>query len=660
VLIIDFETRSKVDLKTAGAYTYAQDPSTEILCMGWRCGINGESGVWFPGDPVPKEVRRALRTKACLIAAWNANFDRLIWDDCEHPFGDLPLSRWLCLSATARVNALPAGLDDCFRCIFQGKRGKDVRGQQLIQTLCIPNADGTFTEDPELLKALGEYCLQDVLASYDCSRHMRPMDQGQRTEYHVNERINDSGVYIDVDFCEAATDYADSEREALSLELSRLTGGNITSPTQTQRIREYVYTRSNQEIQNMMTVYKNNEPKRSLDKRIRENIMAAVDDNTTELDPDVYAVIRCAHEGSNTSVVKFKRMVERADPVTHRACGAFMYAGASQTHRFASRGVQLHNFRRDTPDADRVATLRNAIMLGHPVKHPIDTLASMLRPAITAEPGNVLVVADWKQIEARALPWLSRKASAEPRLKIFADDEDIYQTTADALQAERQVGKVADLSLGFGGGAGAFTAMARNYGVTLPEHVVEQTVTGWRNANPWAVEFWRDLRLAATAAIKDPHQSKMAGRVHYRFRPDLLGGTLQCTLPCGNTIQYPFAMLEHDVIRDQLTISAIKANWTPAWGDKEWPRVRLWHGLLAENVTQATAASLLRYALTELHMRGWDIVAHVHDEIVLEVPLVAVEECIADVREVMEINTPAWTLGLPLGVDIKAMERYGK
>lgn len=660
MLIIDFETRSKVDLATAGAYLYAEDPSTSILCMGWRDGITNKSGVWVPGQPVDRHLAAAFRNPEVMIGAWNANFDRLIYDNCEHPFPPLPLSRWVCLSATARLNALPAGLDNCHRVLFGGKRGKDVKGKQLIDALCTPDADGNFYFDLYLLLQLYDYCQQDVAAAHACWAQMRQPTKRERRDYHVNERINDNGVHIDRELCLAATEYAYAERKALSEELSRLTEGEITAPTQTQRIRDFVYSRVSSDTQRLMTVYKKGDKKISLDKRIRENILAAADDGSLTVPDTVYDVIMCAHEGSNTSVAKFKRMAERADTDTDRACGAFLHAGASQTHRYASRGVQLHNFRRDTFTPSTTEAIRRDMLEGKPLMSVMETLSKMLRSAITPEPGNCLVVADWEQVEARVLPWLTNDARAESRLKAFADGEDIYRITADAIgEADRQIGKVAELSLGFGGGAGAFASMARNFGVTLPVTQIKQIVATWRAANPWATSFWIDLSQAARNAMRRPDTPFYVGRVSYTFNPNLLGGTLVCTLPCGTTIQYPFARLEFDEQYQQHYISAIKANWTPAWDAKEWPRVRLWHGLLAENVTQATAASLLRTALADLHMLGWDIVAHVHDEIVMEVPIDMASEAERDMEEVMTDNR-RWAEGLPLAVDVKVMKRYGK
>lgn len=658
MLIIDFETRSKVDLQTHGVYRYAEDPSTEILCMAWRDGISNKSGVWYPGDPVPDKVSRAIKDPNVKIAAWNAAFDRLIYDNCDHPFKPIPLNRWVCLSATARYNALPAGLDDCYRALF-GKRGKDVRGKQLIDTLCKPDADGNFYSDAALLEALGEYCLQDVAASYECSAAMPAMPADHLLEYHVNERINDNGVCVDVKLCEAATSYADKERQELSLQLSKLTGGRITAPTQTQRIRDYVYTHSNQTVQNMMTVYKKGEAKRSLDKRIRENILNAADEHAIELPDTVYDVILCAHEGSNTSVSKFKRMVEIADPDTCRARGAFVYWGAQQTGRYSSRGVQLHNFRRDAFDETAAGMLKDRMMANRPLTHPMETLSRLLRSAIRPEPGNMLTVADWEQIEARVLPWLSNSQEALPRLDAFARGDDIYQITAEAIGVDdRQVGKVSELAFGFGGGVGAFNAMGRNLGVALPIRQVEDIVVRWRAANPWAVTFWKWLHTAAVSAIKNPHKRYYAGNVFFYFNSELVGGTLICTLPGGSRICYPMARLESDPM-GRTVVTAMKANWKPAWDEKEWPRVTLWHGLLAENVTQATAAALLRWALTDIHMEGWDIVAHVHDEIVLEHDIKEAAEVKQAVERIMT-EGPDWADGLPLAVDVKSMMIYGK
>jgi DNA polymerase len=287
-------------------------------------------------------------------------------------------------------------------------------------------------------------------------------------------------------------------------------------------------------------------------------------------------------------------------------------------------------------------------------KRVTDVLKLMLRPALVPAHGHVFVVADWSAIEGRVNPWLAASATGEAKLDVFRRRADPYKVNAattygvqysDVTDDQRQVGKVQELALGFGGGAGAFEAMARGYGVRLPADQVERSVRGWRHANPWAPVFWSDLERAYWSAMRHPGAEFDAGRVTYLYDNQ----TLWYVLPSGRVLGYPYARIEGD------EISYAKASWKPAADAKEWPRARLWRGLACENVTQAAAHDVLRGALRVLD----GVVAHVHDEIVLEVPEAEAEEAKAMLERVMT-TAPDWAAGLPLAVEAKIMRRYGK
>ena len=279
-----------------------------------------------------------------------------------------------------------------------------------------------------------------------------------------------------------------------------------------------------------------------------------------------------------------------------------------------------------------------------------DVLREMLRPSLIPAPGKQFVVADWSSVEARVNPWLSN--CGQSKLDIFTRGEDVYKVNAsatfkcaieDVTADQRQIGKVQELACGFAGGVGAFAAMGRAYGVALPESDARRMVDAWRRANPWAVPYWQDLESAYTRAMRNKNKEFSAGRVTYMFD----GLHLWYVLPSGRILCYPYARLESE------GVTYAKAAWRPAADAKEWPRARLWRGLACENVTQATANDILRYALRSLDAEGFEPVLHVHDEIVVEG---GSEE---EVRGVMT-TPPAWATGLPLDCGIKTMPRYGK
>jgi DNA polymerase len=282
----------------------------------------------------------------------------------------------------------------------------------------------------------------------------------------------------------------------------------------------------------------------------------------------------------------------------------------------------------------------------------------MLRPSLIPAPGKVFVGYDWSAIEARMTPWASADPQAEEVLQVFRDGRDIYKREAAGIyrvpeekvsKEQRQIGKVAILSLGFAGSIGAFAAMGRNYGITLPESDARRIVDAWRRANAWAVRYWAKLEDAYTRALRNPRREFSAGRVTYLYD----GQHLWYALPSGRILCYPFAKFEGD------EITYIKAAWKPAADAKEWPRARLWKGLATENITQAAAHDLLRETLRALDREGLNVVAHVHDEAVVECRAEDAERVSALMLEVMT-TAPTWAQGLPLAAEGSIMLRYGK
>jgi DNA polymerase len=189
--------------------------------------------------------------------------------------------------------------------------------------------------------------------------------------------------------------------------------------------------------------------------------------------------------------------------------------------------------------------------------------------------------------------------------------------------------------------------MGRVYGLHLPEPEAKRMVHGWRVANPWAMPFWEALERAYRRALRNKGHEFSAGRVTYLFD----GQHLWYALPSGRVLCYPFARLEGD------DITYAKAAWKPAADAKEWPRARLWRGLACENITQAAAHDILRHSLARLEAEGLEVVAHVHDEIVVETDD---PDRASDIMRRVMCTPPNWGGGLPLGVEIHAMTRYGK
>ena len=651
MLWIDFETRSRCDLPSRGVYNYAQDPSTQVLCMSYAFD-DEDVQTWTPDQPFPTRV--AIYNGQ--IRAHNAAFERLIfWYVICPDFGvpEPALERFYCTAAQARANCAPGSLEDVGRFAGAGMR-KDHRGAALVRALSIPQSDGRFREDAALMQEMIEYCEQDVRAMRAFSKAMRNLTAEELLDYHVNERINDRGVRLDRPLAQAAVRYAAAEQEEIETIFREITGlTSVRSP----RMREWVLERVGPQAKAMMMVWKDGVQKASIDKTVRGNLLAM--ENPDEVPAEVVEVVQCADDLWASSVAKFERAASLADDLDSRVRGAFVFAGGSATGRASSYGLQVHNFPRKCARDPELA--RQALVRGHQIvpefgKRVTDVLKSMLRPALIPAEGKSFAVFDYAQIEARVTPWLSMKG--EETLDVFREGRDIYVAVASRMfnvdeaavtDEQRQLGKVAVLACGFGGGVGAFSAMGRVYGVHMPESEARRTVDLWRRANPWAVPFWSDLEHAYTRAIRRPGEVFKAGRVQYMMQ----GEHLWYALPSGRVLCYPYARFEED------GVSYAKASWKPAADAKEWPRARLWKGLACENIVQATANDILREALRGLDAAGVEVVLHVHDEIVAEIDTDKSEELAAAMQAVM-VTPPAWAEGLPLGASGKVMQRYGK
>ena len=618
---VDFETKSACDLKSAGVYNYAQSLSTEVLCMAYAYD-DGEVQMWT-GGPLPDFTGHQIR-------AHNAAFERLIfWYVLQK---DYPLEQFYCTAAQTRANCAPGSLEDAGRFAGASMR-KDHRGGHLVRQCCIP------PYNTALLPELFDYCAQDVRAMRAISKGMRGLSDDELLDYHVNERINDRGVLVDVELARSAVRYASAELVEIQDSVAKVTQGAVTS-VRSPKMRQWVQDRVSPEQLKLMMV----EDKISIDKTVRANLLACDD-----LDPDVREVVQSADDLWASSVAKFARMAALADEEDHRVRGAFVFNGGAATGRLSSYGLQVHNFTRKC--AKEPQQVRDSMVADAPIvpaygKRVTDVLKGMLRPALIPAPGKQFVVADWSGIEARCNPWLS--GTGEDVLNVFRSGQDIYVLTAaaifktpDVTPEMRQIGKVAVLACGYGGGVGAFAAMGRAYGVHLPEAVAKRTVDAWRRVNQWAVKYWQALESAYMRAMRNPGQEFAAGRVFYLFD----GVHLWYALPSGRVLCYPYARFEPD------GVSYAKCAWKPAQGATEWPRARLWSGLAAENICQAVANDLLRHSLRQVD----DVVLTVHDEIVIETASPDVDA----LRQVM-CTPPAWAPDLPLNVDIKVMTRYGK
>ena len=374
-----------------------------------------------------------------------------------------------------------------------------------------------------------------------------------------------------------------------------------------------------------------------------------------ELPPRVRCVVELAEAAGTSSVTKFRKATGRQ--VDGRLYGSFILNGGSTTGRYSAVGVQPQNLPRECA-SDHAATRAEILSGGGTLAE----LKSMLRPMLIPSRGHTFVCADLSQIEGRVLPWLADSDGGRSRLDIFRDpSRDLYCETASGIldrritkadTAERQnYGKIPELALGFGGAVGALLNTSRAYGAEMGEDQARYIVRRWRATNRWAGDFWDALSKAARLAFYRPGEVFPAGRVSYRRIPST--DTLQCALPCGSLLNY------HQVREDGDGLTGMHTRSVPKVGETEWPRVRLWHGILAENVTQGTSARIQRRILWRLDKLGFFGVGQSHDEVLIEVLDDEVETAAVDIARVVTRN-PTWAQDLPLDSEVWTGAYYSK
>lgn len=668
-LTIDFETRSEADLKSMGATAYAMHPSTEVICLAMK--LNGEDpSVWMPEkfrkmlDPFHElplmnsdTVRFAIE-QADVIEAHNAAFEHAIWKYTMPKYGfteELPLEKLRCSAAKAASHGLPRDLDSVCR-VLGVDQLKDSDGSRLMLRMCKPRkprkaemlADPDYAskvfwhEEPGDLVRLAEYCMQDVRAEEAASEALSDLSPEEQELWLRDLRINDRGIPVDVEACAGAVDCIERHSADLLEEFSRITG--LSSPKQVGATLQWLQERK-------VLIF-------GLDKH---SVSSAFD--FTEEGEEARRVLEIRQSLSKSSTAKYESFLAVASVPDHRARGCFMYHGAA-TGRWTGRLLQPQNFPRGTfKDAEGAVELFRAGDLDG-VKlfygDPMEAASSCLRSMICAPDGKDFICADYSSIEGRVLAWLADEQSA---LDVYREGRDPYRVAAAAIyhcgyddipksDPRRQIGKVAELALGYQGGRRAFDAMAENYGVDLPEREVKEIVSNWRDSRPKTVQLWRELEHCAVCAVTNRGQAYTYGKLSFKANNRYLA----MLLPSGRVVYYANPRLETKttpwgeeksvVVYD--TVDSVTRKWGPA---------HLYGGLITENATQAVARDLLANGLRNVEDAGYPVVLHVHDEAMSEVPtdFGSVEE-----YEQLMCQLPPWAEDLPLKAEGWRGKRYKK
>lgn len=720
VCFIDCETRSLPN-QPDPAWESVTTTSTRRYAAGsypilitWAFGLEGEVFRWETSDitrpPTSDELPEDLRRWAGFFAAFNSGFDRAILD---RYFG-AGVNGWLDMMAQGAASGLPFGLDRAAKAC--GHDGKVASGKKLIHLFCTPG--GALPQDkPDEWDEFCEYADVDVIAMQHMAASTLPLPLWQWEEFWASERINDRGLPMDSLMLRGASQVAKDYIDKTNERVHEITDGVMFSVRQYDKQRAWVWDRvcglpiASKPMIKAHRVHPDtgeDEYKLKLDRPVIQQVIGALhtQDEATGLTDAEYEALLFLEErefGASNTPGKFAKALDAlADPLEggdHFVLpNQYVFNGAAQTGRFSSRGVQMHNLTNKTvgsyDDEARLAELLCDIGEGiEPVNlEKIEdgwgnvgkALSRMIRPAITAPEGRMLVWGDWSNIEARVLPWL---ACADRRLDIFREiDSDpsaadvyvrgaagMYDRDPDNLMAAvrekdpeakdlRQRGKIAELALGFAGGVGALQSMAANYGMAFEHGDAQDIVSRWRKANRWAVSFWDDLWEAFTAALRHPGEMYPCGRLLYQGFEYMGQRAVACILPDGRPLLYRNIREKTFIVYDDFEPDVVVERSSQLVFDGPEGPKKVWKGLLAENVTQGTAASVLRWTIRSLDQEGGErlpVVGHTHDEIIT-MPVEGDGRYAKDTLEAYMTQDFGWNKGLPTAADITGGIAYTK
>jgi len=650
-LHIDIETYSSVDIRKAGAYKYIESPDFEILMVAYA----------FDNDPVrlidltttdghmisvmsavkhPISLNDALFNSSIEKHAHNATFERKAFERVGYK---IPISQWYCSMVKSAYCGLPLGLEQVSKALKLEDKGKLSTGKALINYFSKPckptKTNGGRTRNlpehaPEKWEEFKRYCMQDVEAEREIGKRLEAyiIPDFERQNYILDQEINDRGIKIDLSFAKNAYE-TDTRRSAYLLgELKKLTG--LENPNSPAQLKKWLSAAIGKEITTLA----------------KDTLQPLIDEVGDGVASDALSLRR---KLAKTSTKKYTSMLHCACD-DGRAHGLFQFYGANRTGRWAGRLIQMQNLPQNhlkDLDFDRGQIAVGDYELITMLYEDISSLLSQLiRTAFVAKKGHTFAVADFSAIEARVIAWL---AGETWRMDVFNSHGKIYEASAAMMfnvkveevtkgSELRQKGKIAELALGYQGSVGALTQMGGE-SMGLSETEMKNIVKKWRAANPNIVKFWRRIEDAAKAALKIGEFNLALADTFLIFRYDRK--VLTIGLPSRRSLFYQ---------NPQFT--------TNKWGQtsikyqgmnqetKQWGWVDTYGGKLVENIVQAIARDLLAFSMQQLNANNFDIVMHVHDEAICEIPEKGASDDLDLMCRYMEVQ-PDWAKNLPLVAD---------
>lgn len=685
-LHLDYETASEVNLRTAGAYKYAADPSTRILMLGWAVD-DGPVELWEPHiDPTPpQQLVNLMKNPAVKKHAYNAAFERLITRHCMGI--EVPYPEWRCTMVQAFYLGFAGKLDQVLKAI--GLEPKDARGGRLINLFCSPAPKNhrevwyDHTNRPAEWSDFRGYCLQDVNVERELHKWMSQfpaINQWDWDQWCLDQKINDRGVPMDMEMARCAINIWESEKASLTEDLIDLTG--LPKVTR-DPFKNWLSQAMGADIE-------------STRKDLLEGLVRKEDTPPHVVDA---LTLWMQKEGKATS--KYTAVLNGTGD-GDRARGMFQYKGASRTDRVGGRLIQLQNLKRPIEGGSPLAIenvvsaikTKNPGMLHMMYRHSVsDILGGSIRHVISAPEGKMFAVCDLTSIESVILGWVSMCPSID---STFREGKDSYRMFAskyysipydEVTKAQRSFSKPPVLGCGFMLGWKGLIAYSEGYGVEMSEEQAKTAVNTFRDMYPEIPAFWDWIYKAVKYVTLTG--TSLTG---YRMTIERDADMLRIWLPSGRALSYykpevqnriaPWAevgltekagtstlsMLRASGMSDTqlidagyVTASKVIDNFTyMGMNDKnQWVRISAHAGGITENIVQSLAGDVLWSGLTNADNAGLDVILHVHDEIAVEVDTVHGPEALATLEQCMT-KLPHWCPDMWLGADGFLTRRYTK
>tara|TARA_R110000751_G_scaffold64574_4_gene132632 strand:- start:9149 stop:11059 length:1911 start_codon:yes stop_codon:yes gene_type:complete len=632
---LDFETYSEKDLRKVGAYRYAEDPSTEILLIGFAIGDRPVEVV-EQDDPLLQELFDYIN-KGATIVAHNAPFERIICRNVglKNGWPKIKDNQWSCTAARGRSLSLPGSLEDMAIALDLLKQ-KNKAGKLLINKYCKPAKTGRkyLKDNPKDHITFKEYCGDDVEVARELDKKLPELIPYEQKVFLHDFKTNDRGIPVDIPLLNKSAKIIADLEEHFGNESLRIAGIKAT-----QRNKVLVWLEQHGLILDNLQA-----------KTVEDAILLP------DLNPVVKEFLELRYESSRVGTKKNKKMLELvcSDGTIK---GAFLYHSAT-TGRYGAKGVQVQNFGKADNDAMQEKVLHlidtaNAETFLKEFPRPLTAISKCMRGFIKATPGNRFLIADYASIEARVLAWLANETFL---LKAYENGEDVYRVMAASIYncsvdeinpkgKKRFFGKQVILGAGYSMGPKRFRDRCKDFGVIIPASEATRIIDLYRESVPKIANYWKRMNLAVIKAVVIGEPIK-TGKCIFRTDNDFL----YIDLPSGRSLSF----YQPRITRSDWGTPQVE--FTGFFNGKAVPET-LYGGLITQNIAQAVARDLLCNGMLVAEENGYPIVLHCHDE---AVTLIGKE--VGSNNDYIDqlCKLPEWAKGLPLAAEGEEALRYKK